>query len=374
MERKESVTSQLRAGVEFLLKNKRITYVQGRAAFKDAHSVTVTVADASVSEISADRIIVATGSVSATLPVEGVDLEGVVSSKEMLELQEIPRRLCIIGAGVIGLEFASIFNAFGSQVTVVEYCKDVLPRFDTDLARRLKQQLSKKGIAIETSAAVTSIVKGSESPLAVKYTKKDTEYSVEADIVLMAVGRRANVAGLNLEAAGVEYTPKGIVTDAGMRTSNPDIYAIGDVRGGIMLAHVASFEGRQALASIEGTAASGIDFSIVPAAVFTLPEAATVGLTEDECKAAGRAVRCGKSQFRSNGKALSLGESEGWCKLVTDAQTGEILGCHMFGPHSSDLIHEIAALMKKHATAGDADSLIHAHPTLAEVLLSAARS
>lgn len=374
MERKEAVTAQLRAGIEFLLKNKLIRLVRGHASFKAAEKgVCVTVCGAEGEcEICADKAIIASGSTPATLPVEGKDLPGVLNSSELLDIREIPRRLCIIGAGVIGLEFASIFRSFGSEVAVVEYCRDILPRFDTDLAKRLKQQLGKKGISIETSAAVQSITAGEDGSLRVNYLKKDKECSIEADRVLMAVGRRPRVDSLNLEAAGVEYGPKGIVTDGCMRTSNPDIYAIGDVRGKMMLAHVASFEGKRALNSILGEDADdGIDFGIIPAAVFTLPEAATVGLSEDECKLAGRAVRCSKSQYRSNGKALSLGESEGWCKIVSDAESGEILGCHLFGAHASDLVHEIAALMKCHAGLDDLHSLIHAHPTLAEVLMAA---
>ena len=334
--------------------------------------MTVCGAEGECEEICADKAIIASGSTPATLPVEGKDLPGVLNSSELLDIREIPRRLCIIGAGVIGLEFASIFRSFGSEVAVVEYCRDILPRFDTDLAKRLKQQLGKKGISIETSAAVQSITAVEDGSLRVNYLKKDKECSIEADKVLMAVGRRPRVDSLNLEAVGVEYGPKGIVTDGCMRTSNPDIYAIGDVRGKMMLAHVASFEGKRALNSILGEDADdGIDFGIIPAAVFTLPEAATVGLSEDECKLAGRAVRCSKSQYRSNGKALSLGESEGWCKIVSDAESGEILGCHLFGAHASDLVHEIAALMKCHAGLDDLHSLIHAHPTLAEVLMAA---
>lgn len=375
MERKEAVTAQLRAGIEFLLKNKLIRLVRGHASFKAAEKgvcVTVCEAEGECEEICADKAIIASGSTPATLPVEGKDLPGVLNSSELLDIREIPRRLCIIGAGVIGLEFASIFRSFGSEVAVVEYCRDILPRFDTDLAKRLKQQLGKKGISIETSAAVQSIGAGEDGSLRVNYLKKDKECSIEADRVLMAVGRRPRVDSLNLEAVGVEYGPKGIVTDGCMRTSNPDIYAIGDVRGKMMLAHVASFEGKRALNSILGEDADdGIDFGIIPAAVFTLPEAATVGLSEDECKLAGRAVRCSKSQYRSNGKALSLGESEGWCKIVSDAESGEILGCHLFGAHASDLVHEIAALMKCHAGLGELHSLIHAHPTLAEVLMAA---
>lgn len=374
-QRKNEVCDQLRGGIEFLLKNKLIRLVQGHASFKAADKgvcVTVCSAEGECEEICADKAIIASGSVPALLPVKGKDLPGVLNSTELLNLNDLPRRLCIIGAGVIGLEFASIFNSFGSEVSVVEYCKDILPRFDTDLAKRLKQQLGKKGINIETSAAVQSISMEEDGSLKVNYLKKDKECCVEADKVLMAVGRRPRVDGLNLEAVGVEFSPKGIVTDGCMRTSNPDIYAIGDVRGRMMLAHVASFEGKRALNSIlKPETEDGIDFNIIPAAVFTLPEAATVGLTEDECKLAGRTVRCSKSQFRSNGKALSLGESEGWCKIVSDAESGEILGCHLFGAHASDLVHEIAALMKCHAGLEQLHSLIHAHPTLAEVLMAA---
>ena len=384
VERKDAVVAQLRDGIGLLLKNKLIHLYTGKASFVDNHTVHVMSPEGEAIEISSDYIIIATGSVSASLPIPGNDTAGVLTSREMLSLDEVPKRLCIIGAGVIGLEFASIFRSFGSEVTVLEYCKDILPRFDTDMAKRLKQSLTKRGIVIETSAQVMGI-SGGENNLIVKFLKKDAENEVAADKVLMAVGRKPNLSSLNLSDIGIEFTPKGIVTDGNMRTNVQNIFAVGDIRGGMMLAHVATFEGKRALNTIiaeqekvvDKTLEDGIDLNIVPAAVFTSPEAATVGMTEDECKAAGIPVRCLKSFFRANGKALSMDEPEGYCKIIVAGEgsafkPGQILGCHIFGAHSADIIQEIAALMNRAATINDLKNIIHAHPTLSEVLLSAA--
>jgi dihydrolipoamide dehydrogenase len=364
--RKNEVVAQLKAGVEGLMKHKNITFVQGKASFKDANTVVVD-----SQEYSAANIIVATGSVSASLPIPGADLPGVLTSKEILELEEVPQRLCVIGAGVIGLEFASIFNTFGSQVSVVEYCKDILPRFDTDLAKRLKQSLSKKGIEITTQAQVQSIEQTPEG-LKVTFLKKDKEESVLADKVLMAVGRRANLASMNFEEVGIQLERRGVTTNEYMQTSVPNIYAIGDINGRMMLAHAATYQGFVALDHIMGQENS-INLDIMPAAVFTKPEAAVVGLTEDECKEKGIKVKCHKSFFRANGKAISMNEPDGFCKLVV-AEDGKILGCHMFGAHSADIIQEVCALLNMGANLSDFKSVIHAHPTLCEVLQSAAHS
>lgn len=363
-ERKEAVVEQLRMGVDSLMKNKLITLVSGKASIKDAHTVVVN-----DHEIEGDRIIIATGSVSAFLPIPGIDLPGVVTSKEILDMTEIPEKLVVIGGGVIGLEFASIFRAFGSEVTVLEYAKDILPRFDSDLSKRLKQALGKRGIVIETQAQVTAIEEG----LKVKYLKKDKECEAEGDCVLMAVGRRANLESLNLSEVGIDFTRRGIVVDENMQTSVPGIYAVGDITGGLMLAHVATFQGLKALNHICEKADS-IDFGIVPAAVFTMPEAATVGMSEEQCKEMGLSIKCLKSFFRANGKAVSMDSTEGFCKVIVDAEDGEILGCHLFGPHSADIIQEVAALMAKKATLTELQSIIHAHPTLGEVIQAAAHS
>ena len=389
IDRKNAVVEQLRGGVEGLLNNKLITLVLGKAAFKDAHTVTVTPGATPVTieksvEYSADHIIIATGSVSSSLPIPGADLPGILTSREILDIEKVPSSLCVIGGGVIGLEFASIFRSFGCEVTVLEYCKDILPRFDTDLAKRLKQSLSKRGISIETQAQVTSITECDADAYTVSCTRKGKEETVTAEKVLMAVGRRANVASLNLDDIGLEYTPRGIVTDERtMQTNIPHIYAVGDINGRMMLAHAATFQGIVALDHIMGVE-NQIDLSVMPAAVFTSPEAASVGLTEDECKERGIPVKCLKSFFRANGKAVTMGETDGFCKVVVAAepkegaqspyQPGRILGCHLYGPHSSDIVQEACAMISRKATLEEFQSVIHTHPTLTEVLQSAIHS
>ena len=374
VERKNAVVYQLRGGVEGLLGHKNITLVRGKASFKDQHTVVVD-----DKEYSADYVIIATGSVSASLPIDGADLPGVITSKEILDVDEVPQRLCVIGGGVIGLEFASIFRSFGSEVTVLEYCKDILPRFDTDLAKRLKQSLSKRGIEINTQAQVTGISETS-GEYTVSFIRKGKEESVVSDKVLMAVGRRANIGSLNLSDAGVEFTPRGVLVNNVMQTNVPHIYAIGDINGQMMLAHAATFQGIVALDHIMGLE-NEIDLSVMPAAVFTSPEAASVGLTEDECKEKDIPVRCFKSFFRANGKAVTMGETDGFCKVVVAAESkegaespyepGRVLGCHMYGPHSSDIIQEACALISRKVTVSEFHDIIHTHPTLAEVLQSA---
>ena len=389
VQRKNTVVEQLRGGVEGLLAHKNITLVRGKASFKDSRTITVIpdpIVNPTPQEYTADHIIIATGSTSATLPILGADLPGILTSKEILDMDEVPQRLCVIGGGVIGLEFASIFPSFGSEVTVLEYCKDILPRFDTDLAKRLKQSLSKRGIEINTQAQVTSIVQESvstevqDSEYKVTFTRKGKEEVVTADKVLMAVGRRANTGSLNLSDAGVEFTSRGVTVNEFMQTNVPHIYAIGDINGQMMLAHAATFQGIVALDHIMGIH-NEIDLSVMPAAVFTSPEAASVGKTEDECKEAGIPVKCLKSFFRANGKAVTMGETDGFCKLVVAAEPkegtespyepGKILGCHMYGPHSSDIIQEACALISRNATLEQFQSIIHTHPTLTEVLQAA---
>ena len=354
-ERKQTVIEQLRGGIDMLLKNVEV--VRGRAQFKDSKTVVCNGID-----YTADKIIIATGSVSASLPVPGA--ENCITSKEILEMTEVPESLCVIGGGVIGLEFASIFRSFGSEVTVLEFCPNILPRFDSDLAKRLKQSLSKRGINIEVQAQVTR-----NDGNTVTYIKKEKEFTLQADKILMAVGRRPNTDGLNLEAAGIDYTRKGITVNNRFETSVPGIYAVGDVTGGIMLAHAATYQGLHALNCICGQEDS-IRFDLIPAAVFTMPEVATVGLTEEQCKEQNLEVRCLKSFYRANGKAVSMDETDGYCKVIVDSG-GKILGAHLMGAHASDLIHEITTAINLGASLDQLQSIIHAHPTLSEVLQSA---
>ena len=373
--RKDAVVEQLRGGVEGLLGHKLITLVRGMASFKDPHTVTVN-----GEEYQADYIIVATGSVSASLPIPGADLPGVLTSREILDILEIPERLCVIGGGVIGLEFASAFRSFGSEVTVLEYFKEMLPRFDSDLSKRLKQSLGKRGIEINTQAQVVGIEECGEE-YRVTYLRKGKEETVLADKVLMAVGRRANVDSLNLSDVGIEYTSKGILVDnKTMQTNIPHIYAVGDINGRMMLAHAATFQGIVALDHIMGVE-NDIDLDVMPAAVFTSPEAAMVGMTEEDCKNAGVPFRCLKSFFRANGKAVTMGQTDGFCKVIVAAepkegesssyQPGRLLGCHLYGPHASGIIQEACAMISRKATVAEFENIIHTHPTLTEVLQSA---
>ena len=357
-ERKEAVVSQLRNGVAYMLKNPNITIVEGKASFKGAQTVVVN-----GDEYTAKDIIIATGSKPAILPIPGAESEIVLTSTDVLNLKELPESICVIGGGVIGLEMASYLHRFGVEVTVLEYAKQVLPNFDAEISKRLKMLLVKQGFKIETDAQVTAI----DDEGFVTYKKKDQEYNVECDKVMMAVGRTPNTADLNLEAAGIAYNRKGIEVDENMLTSVPHIYAIGDVNGTMMLAHVATFQGTRALNYIQGKN-DKIKFNLVPAAVFTIPEVASVGLTEAQCDDEELDYKAVKVPFGAIGKAVAMGEPDGFCKLIIDNETRTILGCHIMGAHVSDLIQEVVIMMNLSVTIDDAKDIIHAHPTLNEII------
>lgn len=356
--RKEAVVSQLRNGVAYLLKNPNITIVEGKASFKDAQTILVN-----GEEYTAKDIIIATGSKPAMLPIPGADSEIVLTSTDVLNLKELPESICVIGGGVIGLEMASYLHRFGVEVTVLEYAPQVLPNFDAEISKRLKMLLTKQGIKIETDAQVTAI----DDEGFVIYKKKDQEYNVECDKVLMAVGRTPNTSVLNLEAAGIAYNRKGIEVDDNMKTSIPHIYAIGDVNGKMMLAHVATFHGTRALNHIQGKA-DKIKFNLVPASVFTIPEVASVGLTEAQCDDEELDYKAVKVPFGAVGKAVAMGEPDGFCKLIIDNETRTILGCHIMGTHASDLIQEVVTMINLGVPIDDAKDIIHAHPTLNEII------
>lgn len=365
VERKKEVVDTLRSGIDSMLKAAKVNVVSAMASFKDSHTV---VADGQ--EYSADYVIIATGSVSKSLPIEGHDLACVKDSTQMLDIEYIPESLTIIGGGVIGMEFANIFASFGSKVTVIEYMKQILPPFDSDIAKRLKQTLSKKGITIVTGAAAKKIEQNEDYEIVVTYDVKGKEETVVSSDLLMAVGRAPRVNGLNLEAAGVEYSPKGIAVDDWMRTNVPHIFAIGDVNARMMLAHVATFQGIHALNAIDGNS-DKIDFNIVPSAVFTVPECGMVGLTEEACKAQGIEIRKGQSFFRANGKALAMGEPDGICKLIFRKDDGKLIGAHIMGVEAADLAQQCADLMNAGMTLDAIENVIFGHPTVSEVILSA---
>ena len=291
MARKQQVVEQLRSGVETLMKQPGITLVYGTGSFQDAHTVVV-----GEEQYTAKNIIIATGSDAKMLPISGIDQEHVITSTELLELKEIPQRLCIVGAGVIGMEFASVFSSFGTEVTVVEFLKECLPTIDSDIAKRLRQTISKRGVEFFMQSGVKAI-EGHE----VVFERKGKEQRVEADLILIATGRKPRLDDLKLENAGVEFSPRGINVDDRLQTNVEGIYAIGDVNARCMLAHAATMQGIHVVNEILGKS-DDIDLSIMPAAIFTYPEAASVGLSEDQCKAQSMEYVCKKGFFRSNGR------------------------------------------------------------------------
>ena len=363
-ERKRNVMNQLRQGIEQLLSAPGITLVRGEATFKDARTVTVDGID-----YEADDIIIATGSSSKMPPVEGIDNPRVITSTEALNFQTLPAEIVIIGAGVIGMEFASILSRFGAKVSVIEYLKECLPVIDKDIAKRVRKQMEKlQGVTFYMDSAVKAI-NDNEVVFVSNKNGKETRLECPGCPVLIATGRKPNIEGLNLEAAGVEYSPKGITVNDNMLTSVPHIYAIGDVTGRQMLAHAATFMGFRAVNAIVGKA-DKIRFDIMPSAIFTYPEAAAVGLTEDQCKQQGIECRALKGYYRANGKALAIDEPEGMVKLIAGAD-GRILGCTSYGAHSADIVQEVTAYINCNATVADIADSVHIHPTLSEILQDA---
>ena len=357
--RKQGVVEELRQGVESLMREPGITYING-----DARFLSAKVLDINGEEYTAPNILIATGSYARKLPVEGVDSPYVLTSREMLDINYVPRRLCIIGAGVIGMEFASAFQIFGSEVTVIEYLRECLPPVDRDIAKRLRKSLEKRGVRFYLQSAVKAIKDN-----CVIFDYKGNEEKKDVDVVLVATGRGANINGLNLENAGVSCSRSGIVVDDNMETNVRGVYAIGDVNGRIMLAHAAVFEGFRAVNHILGKT-DHIRMDLVPSAIFTYPEAASVGLTEDACKQQGIVYTSRKGYYRSNGKAMVMEETDGLLKLLA-AEDGHILGCHVYGAHAADIIQEVTALMNRDTTIEELKDIIHIHPTLGEILQDA---
>ena len=372
-QRKTAVIDQLREGVKGLLSQQGITYIEGEAKFVDRKVIEVN-----NTQMTADNIIIATGAHARMLPFvpnldspEGATLKDkVMTSTELLDISHVPNSMAIIGAGVIGLELASAFETFGSSVTVIEFLKECLPTMDSDIAKRLRKNMEKRGISFNLQSGVTAIEPtADQKQVVISFNQKGQDKQVTADVVLIATGRAANVEGLGLETAGINCIKQGIETNENYETNVPGVYAIGDVNGKQMLAHAASFQGMRVINKILNKT-DKIRFNIMPAAVFTYPEAGSVGMSEDACKKAGMKCTVKKGFYRSNGKALAMEETEGLLKVIAD-ENGKIIGCHVFGAHSADMTQEVAVLMNHDATLNDLRDIIHIHPTLGEILLDA---
>lgn len=363
-QRKEQVVNQLVSGVVQLLKAHRVDTVTGPAAFIDAH--TIRVGD---KQYSAPHVLIATGSQPAVLSIAGSDDPRLITSDQALDLTEIPSRLVIIGGGVIGLEFACIFNTFGSQVTVLEAQPTILSQLDREIVKRMQVFLKRQGIAVHTSVQVEKMA-GTSSGLSVYAQSAKGELTLEADLVLQAGGRRPCTADLNLDELGIAIDERGfILVNEDYQTNVPGVFAIGDVIGGSMLAHVASEEGIAAVEKIAGHK-SAVAYHAVPSTIFTFPEIAAVGLTEEEAKNRGIVPLIGKFSFGANGKALTMGETDGIVKVIAN-QDKEIIGVHIIGPHASDLILEGTLAVSERLTLSAMRAVIHAHPTLGEALQEA---
>ena len=365
MARKEAVTKQLSSGVASLVKSNGIEMIKGAATLEKDKSIKVATVEGE-KVFKADKIIIATGSSPMLPPVEGATLPGVMDSDGLLQIDKVPESMVIVGGGVVGMEFAVIFQAFGCQVTVVEMLPSILSNMDKDIPTRLGIALRKQGIKMLASCKVKKIEQ-SDGKLSVTVETAKGEENLFAENVLMSAGRKANVENIGLENLGITFSRKGIEVDENMQTNIPGIYAIGDVTGQSMLAHSASAAGEIAAQNAMG-AKDIMSFSNIPACVFTIPEIASVGMTEQEAQQSGREIAVSKFNFAGNGKAMAIGETDGFVKIIADKNDYTVLGVHIMGPHASDLIMEGAVAVVNKLTAKQLAHTVHPHPTLSEVI------
>lgn len=370
MKRKDLITRRLSSGVEQLMNANQVRVIRGEGQIVEPGTVEILDAGGQKEIIKTKNIIIATGSSVMKLPIPGLDVEGVITSDEALSLSELPSRMIIIGGGVVGIEFAGIFRALGVEVTVVEMLPRILLPIDEEIARRLTVSLKRKGIEILTDCKVKEIKKNNQN-LEVLVSTSEGEKKLETEKVLLAAGRVPELGNIDVQGLDIELDGRAIKVDEKMRTNISGIYAVGDVVGKIMLAHVASREGIVAVENISGKEVL-MDYKVVPNCVFSMPEVASVGLTEEEARKEIDNIKVSKFPFMANGKALGMGETEGMVKIIADGDTLELLGLHILGAHASDLIAEGTLALSMEATAFEIVNTIHAHPTLAETIAEAA--
>jgi dihydrolipoamide dehydrogenase len=369
VQRKNQVVSQVVKGVEYLMKHNGIRVVAGRARLAEPKAIAVDTGGREET-ITADKVVVATGSVTARLPVPGMDGPGVLTSTEMLDIDHVPESLAIIGGGYVGVEFADIFSAAGSEVTIVEMLPRIVPTEDEEIAAELARAFRRRRIEMHVNARVVEVGEKDGKQL-VRFEQDGKEHEVAAEVVLSAAGRWPNTEGAGLEESGIEADRRAIRANGRMETSAPDVYACGDAIGGIMLAHVASAEGKVAVANALG-AEEEMDYTAIPSVVYTHPEIGSTGLSEAEAAEKGIDVKVGRFAFRGSGKARAEGEREGLVKIVADAASGRVLGGQICGPHATDLIHEVVLAVRLGATVQQVGDMVHAHPTLMEPIMEAA--
>ena len=370
---KDSVVQASVAGIEYLFKKNKIDTFIGTGTFVEPGKIKVTAQNGESETVEAKTVVIATGSESTPLKGIEIDETRVVTSTGALLLEQVPARLVVIGAGVIGLELGSVWRRLGSQVTVVEYLDRILPGMDGEVAKQTQRLFARQGITFKLAAKVASVdKKGKTLKVAVEPAAGGAAETIEADVVLVAVGRRPYTEGLGLETVGVKLDERGrIGVDEHFRTNVAGVYAIGDAIRGPMLAHKAEDEG-VAVAEIAAGQAGHVNYGVIPAVVYTTPEIASVGKTEEELKEAGIAYRAGKFPFSANGRARGMGAKDGFVKVLADAASDRVLGVHIVGPYAGELIAEAAVLMEFAGSAEDLARICHAHPTLSEAVREAA--
>jgi dihydrolipoamide dehydrogenase len=371
LQRKDDVVAKNTRGIEFLFKKNRVTWAKGRGTLLRGNVVEVSAADALVTRYQARNVILATGSVPIQLPFLPFDEQRVLSNTGALTLPDVPKHLVVVGGGVIGLELGSVWRRLGARVTVIELTTTILPGNDADIIREAHRTFQRQGLEIMTSTRVTGA--DLEADRIIVHTEKEgVAQSIEADRVLVSVGRRPALTGVDAASLGLALGPRGEVSvDDCMRTSLPNVFAIGDVVGGKLLAHKAEEEGVVAAEVIAGMP-SHMHYHSIPNVIYTWPEVATVGLTEHEARESGRNVKAATFPFSANARARTMGESNGFVKLIADADTDELIGCHMIGPNVSELIAEVVLAFEYRGSSEDLGVTVHAHPTLSEATKEAA--
>jgi dihydrolipoamide dehydrogenase len=372
IDRKQGVVDQLTSGVDFLMKKNKIDTFQGIGSFKDKNTVIVTDDKSKTQEISTAKVVIATGSKPSTLPFIKVDKKRVITSTEALALKEVPKHLIVIGGGVIGLELGSVYARLGTQVSVVEYADSIIPTMDKDCSKDLTRMLKKEGMKFHLSSGVKEVTAKGNKVTVKADNKKGEELVLEGDYCLVSVGRKPYTDGLGLDKVGVELDERSRVkTNNKLQTNVDNIYAIGDVIAGPMLAHKAEEDGVFLAETLAGQLPA-LHYDLIPGIVYTWPEVAAVGKTEQELKAEGRAIKVGKFSMKASGRAIASMDNDGFVKVIADAETDEVLGVHMVCARAADLIMEAATAMEFKATAEDIGRICHGHPTFSEALKEAA--
>lgn len=370
--RKNAVVEQTTKGINYLMDKNKVTVFEGVGSFESATKIKITKNDGATESIESKYTIIATGSKPSTLPFITIDKERIITSTEALGLQEVPKKLLVIGGGVIGLELGSVYMRLGAEVTVIEYLDKIIPGMDGALSKELQKVLKKQGMKFSLSTAVSGVERIGDSVRVTATDKKGEEVIFEGDYCLVSVGRRPYTDGLSLENAGVELDERGRVkVNDNLQTNIPNIYAIGDVVKGVMLAHKAEEEGVFVVESLAGQKPH-INYNLIPGVVYTWPEVAGVGKTEEQLKAEGIDYKVGNFPMRALGRSRASGDTDGFVKILADAKTDEILGFHIIGARAADLIAEGVTAMEFRASAEDLTRMSHAHPTYAEAIKEAA--